>query len=326
MEGKCKVLVTRHIPYVLEQLAKDPNVIVDCYEHADVAIPPAELVARAAGCTGILCMITDKITPQVLDSAGPSLQVVSTISAGFDHIDVAACRARGVAVGHTPGCLHVSTAELAVSLTFAIKRRLLESHKSAVAGEWGVIQVYQYCGSDVSGCTVGVIGLGEIGLAYARMLQNGFGCRILYTGPREKAAADLGGLRATFVDLPTLLSESDVVSLHCPLTPATRHLIDAPALGLMKPGAVLINTARGDVVDQDALVAALQSKPIAAALDVTTPEPLPPAHPLFHLPNCIVVPHIASATLRTRHAMCDRGLANVLAGVASRPLPTPVPQ
>ncbi|KDO28165.1 hypothetical protein SPRG_06212 [Saprolegnia parasitica CBS 223.65] len=312
MDVKCKVLVTRHIPYVLEQLAKNPSLVVDCYEHADVAIPPAELVARAAGCTGILCMITDKITPQVLDSAGPSLKVVSTISAGFDHIDVAACRARGVAVGHTPGCLHVSTAELAVSLTFAIKRRLLESHKSAIAGEWGVIQVYQFCGSDVSGCTVGVVGLGEIGIAYARMLQNGFGCRILYSGPREKTAADLGDLRATFVDLPTLLSESDVVSLHCPLTPAT-------------PRRRSHQHGTRDVVDQDALVAALQSKPIAAALDVTSPEPLPPAHPLFHLPNCIVVPHIASATLRTRHAMCDRGLANVLAGVASRPLPTPVP-
>ncbi|OQR91766.1 glyoxylate reductase/hydroxypyruvate reductase [Achlya hypogyna] len=327
-----KLLVTRHIPYVLEQLAKNPTIRVDCYEAPDTPMPPDELTARAVGCDGVLIMHTDKITGSVLDAMGPTVQVISTISAGYDHVDVPACRARGVAVGNTSGCLHVSTAELAVSLTFAAKRRLAESHKCAAAGDWGkplpedVAHVYchpRFCGSDVSNCTVGVVGLGEIGLTYARMMHFGFQCRILYTGRHEKT--DLGGLPATFVDLPTLLAESDIVSLHCPLSEATRHLIDAGALRCMKRTAVLINTARGGIVDQDALAAALAAKTIAGAgLDVTTPEPLPSSHALFQAPNCLIVPHIGSATTRTRQAMCDRAIANAVAGMAGRPLPSPV--
>ncbi|OQR99548.1 glyoxylate reductase/hydroxypyruvate reductase [Thraustotheca clavata] len=318
---KRKVLVTRFVPYVLEQLAKDPTIEVDCYERDDEAIPLNELITRAAGCVGILCIISDKITKQVLDAAGPTLKVVSTISAGYDHIDIALCRERGIKVGHTPGCLHICTAELAVGLTLAAKRRLFESNRCASEGDWGVIQMY--CGTDVSGCTVGIIGLGEIGLAYARMMQYGFQCKILYTGPREKTIPQ--GINATYVDLNRLLEQSDVVSVHCPLNADTRYLINAQAFERMKKDAVLVNTARGDVVDQEALLNALQSSKIAAAaLDVTSPEPLPRTHPLFQQRNCIIVPHIASATIRTRHAMCDRGLANLVAGISDQPLPNPV--
>ncbi|GMF10258.1 unnamed protein product [Phytophthora lilii] len=248
------------------------------------------------------------------------------MSVGYNHIDVEACRARNVKVGYTPGVLDVSTAETAVALTFAAKRRLLECAASAKAGEWGVWQPFQYCGSDVTGSTVGVVGLGRIGTTYARMLKNGFNCKILYAGPREKTenAKSLGGESDSvkFVDMETLLRESDIVSLHQPLTEATRGSIGAMELQLMKESAVLINTGRGELVDQDALVQALKSKTIAAAgLDVTTPEPLSPTHPLFSLQNCVVMPHIGSATVKTRQAMADIAVANLAAGVLEENLP-----
>ncbi|ETL82031.1 hypothetical protein L917_17741, partial [Phytophthora nicotianae] len=174
---------------------------------------------------------------------------------------------------------------------------------------------FQYCGSDVTGSSVGVVGLGRIGTTYARMLKNGFNCKILYTGPREKPenAKSLGGELGSveYVDMETLLRESDIVSLHQPLTEVTRGSIGAKELEFMKSSAVLINTGRGELVDQDALVEALQNKAIAAAgLDVTTPEPLPPTHPLFSLENCVVMPHIGSATVKTRQAMADIAVAN----------------
>ncbi|KAF4317905.1 hypothetical protein BBO99_00005316 [Phytophthora kernoviae] len=266
-----------------------------------------------------------RVDAEVLDAAGPSLRVVSTMSVGYNHIDVEACKARNVRVGYTPGVLDVSTAETAVALTFAAKRRLLECAKSAQHGEWGVWQPFQYCGSDVTGCTVGVVGLGRIGTTYARMLKNGFNCKILYTGPREKPGnvRSLGGEPGSveFADMETLLRRSDVVSLHQPLTDENRDGFGAEQLALMKPNAVLINTGRGELVDQDALVNALRSKAIAAAgLDVTTPEPLPPTHPLFSLENCVVIPHIGSATVKTRQSMADIAVANLAAGIQEQKL------
>lgn len=246
------------------------------------------------------------------------------MSVGFNHIDVPSCEARGVHVGYTPGVLDVSTAETAVALTFAAKRRVLECAKSARDGDWGVWQPFQYCGTDVTGCTVGVVGLGRIGAAYASMMKRGFNCKILYTGPREKReAASAIGDGVEYVDMDTLLVKSDVVSLHQPLTDATRGCINAEALGRMKRGSVLINTSRGEVVDQEALYDALiGGKTLAAAgLDVTSPEPLPPSHKLFSLSNCVIVPHIGSATVATRQAMADIAVENLLAGVLGDPLP-----
>ncbi|GMF41252.1 unnamed protein product [Phytophthora fragariaefolia] len=245
------------------------------------------------------------------------------MSVGYNHIDVEACRARNVRVGYTPGVLDISTAETAVALTFATKRRILECAASAKNGEWGVWQPFQYCGSDITDSTVGVVGLGRIGTTYARMLKNGFNCKILYTGPREKPenANSIGG-SVEYVDMETLLRQSDIVSLHQPLTAGTRGSIGAKELQIMKPSAVLINTGRGELVDQDALVKALTSKAIAAAgLDVTTPEPLSPSHPLFSLENCVVMPHIGSATVKTRQAMADIAVTNLAAGILDDKLP-----
>ncbi|KAG3161112.1 hypothetical protein PC128_g20860 [Phytophthora cactorum] len=327
-----KVFFSRNVPYAIEQfsqrLAKAGAnaVAVEAFSSEESCISREELLKRVKGCTGLFCLLTDKVDAEVLDAAGPSLRVVSTMSVGHNHIDVEACKARNVRVGYTPGVLDVSTAETAVALTFAAKRRLLECSVSAKNGEWGVWQPFQYCGSDVTGSTVGVVGLGRIGTTYARMLKHGFNCKILYTGPREKPenAKSLGGEPGSvqYVDMETLLCDSDIVSLHQPLTEATRGSIGAKELEVMKPSAVLINTGRGELVDQDALVKALRNKAIAAAgLDVTTPEPLPPTHPLFSLENCVVMPHIGSATVMTRQAMADIAVANLVAGILGEKLP-----
>ncbi|OWZ23940.1 Glyoxylate reductase/hydroxypyruvate reductase [Phytophthora megakarya] len=327
-----KVFFSRNVPYAIEQfrqhLAKaGANAVsIESFASEENCISREELLKSVKGCTGLFCLLTDKVDAEVLDAAGPSLRVVSTMSVGYNHIDVEACKARNVRVGYTPGVLDVSTAETAVALTFAAKRRLLECAASAKNGEWGVWQPFQYCGSDVTGSTVGIVGLGRIGTTYARMLKNGFNCKILYTGPREKLenAKLVGGDSSSvkFVDMKTLLRESDIVSLHQPLSEATRSSIGANELDIMKSSAVLINTGRGELVDQDALVEALKNKSIAAAgLDVTTPEPLSPTHPLFSLNNCVVMPHIGSATVKTRQAMADIAVSNLSAGVLEESLP-----
>lgn len=303
-----------------------PSVAFQVESHAaeNTAIPREELLKRVEGCAGVFCLLTDRFDAEVLKRAGPQLRVVSTMSVGFNHVDVPACEAHHVHVGYTPGVLDVSTAETAVALTFAAKRRVLECAQSAKDGTWGVWEPFQYCGTDVSGCTVGVVGLGRIGATYAGMMKRGFNCKILYTGPREKlnVARSIGD-DVEYVDMDTLLARSDVVSLHQPLTDATRGCINAAALAKMKRGSVLINTSRGEVVDQDALVDALvKGETLAVAgLDVTTPEPLPPTHKLFSLANCVIVPHIGSATVATRQAMADIAVRNLLAGVLGEPLP-----
>ncbi|KAL4117212.1 hypothetical protein PRIC2_011204 [Phytophthora ramorum] len=325
-----KVFFTRNWPYATDLLRQriggSAAIEIDVFPSEDTCIPREELLQRVKGCSGIFCLYTDTIDSELLDAAGPSLRVISTTSVGYNHIDVEVCRARNIRVGHTPGVLDVAVAETAVALTFATKRRLLECAASAKAGEWGVWQPFQYCGSDITGSTVGVVGLGRIGAAYARMLKNGFNCKILYTGPREKpdVAKSLGGEAGSvkYVDMETLLRQSDVISLHQPLTDASRGSIGAKELAIMKPSAVLINTGRGELVDQDALVEALRNKTIAAAgLDATTPEPLPPSHPLFSLENCIVLPHVGSASTKTRQLMAKMAVDNVFAGVTGEEPP-----
>ena len=259
----------------------------------------------------------------MLDAAGPQLRVVSTMSVGYDHIDVAACRAQGVAIGHTPGVLTETTAELAVALLLATARRLPEAWQAVKTGAWGAWHPVWMTGVDLFGSTVGVVGLGRIGAAVAQRLA-GFGCRLLYTGtvPKPAVADPLG---AHFVDFATLLAESDFVTIHAPLHAATQHLFNAAAFAQMKRSAILINTSRGGVVDQEALYTALTTGQIAAAgLDVTTPEPLPPDHPLLTLPNCVVLPHIGSASVATRTRMAVMAADNLVAGVTGQPLPNPV--
>lgn len=312
-----KIVVTRCVPQpVLDQLAEAAR--LKLWE-GDAPIPRQTLLEWLPGCAGLYCLLTDAIDTAVLDVAGEGLRVVSQMAVGYDNIDVAACTARGIPVGNTPGVLTETTAELAVVLMLATARRLVEAAEFVKAGRWETWRPMELTGRDVAGSTVGIVGLGRIGKAVAQRLQ-GFGCRPLYTQPDpDPAAAEFG---AAYVDLETLLRSSDFVTLHTPLTEETRGLIGTAELTMMKPEAILINTSRGPVVDQAALLAALQEGAIAAAgLDVTDPEPMAPDNPLLALPNVIVLPHIGSASIRTRTRMAEIAAENLLAGLRGERLP-----
>ena len=289
-------------------------------------LPPArdELLRRIAGCDGVLTLLTDRVDDEFLDVAGPRLKVVANYAVGFDNIDVDACARRGVAVGNTPGVLTETTADLAWALLMAAARRVAEGDRYVRDGRWKTWGPMLLLGPDVHGSTLGIVGFGRIGQAVARRAQ-GFGMRIVYHDVQELPSEVTGPLRATYRPLESLLAESDFVSLHVNLSPDTRHLIDARTLALMKPTAVLVNTSRGPVVDGQALADALREGTIwAAALDVTDPEPIPVDDPLVALDNCLIVPHIASASRATRAKMAEMAAANLLAGVVGQPLPTPV--
>jgi lactate dehydrogenase-like 2-hydroxyacid dehydrogenase len=317
-----RVFVARRIPAAgLDAIAAACE--LDVWED-ELPPPRDELLARVAGCDGILTLLTDRVDDALLDAAGPGLKVVSNYAVGHDNIDGAACARRGIAVGNTPGALTETTADLAWALILAASRRVVEGDRYVHDGRWRTWGPLLLMGSDIHGATLGVVGLGRIGQAVARRAL-GFGMTVLYSS-RNEVAEDLESeLRATYVSLPELLERSDIVSLHVSLAPDTRGLIDAAALARMKPTAVLVNTSRGPVVDQAALAAALRDGVIAAAgLDVTDPEPIPADDPLLALENCIVLPHIASATLATRGRMAAMAAANLLAGVRGEPLPTQV--
>jgi len=287
--------------------------------------PPREaLLDAVAGCDGILTLLTDRVDDELLDAAGPRLRVVSNYAVGFDNIDVAACTRRGIPVGNTPGVLTESTADLAWTLLMAAARRIPEGVDHVRAGRWKTWGPLLLLGPDVHGATLGIVGFGRIGQAVARRAA-GFGMTVLYHDVAPVPAAVEAELGATWVSFEELLARADFVTLHVNLTAETRGLIDAAALTRMRPSAILVNTSRGPVVDTDALVEALRAGTIAAAaLDVTDPEPLPADHPLVGMDNCLVVPHVASATLATRGAMAEKAAANLLAGLAGEPLPDPV--
>ena len=289
-------------------------------------LPPtrAELLRRARGCDGLLTLLTDKVDDELLEVVGRGLKVVSNFAVGYDNIDVAACARRGVLVGNTPGVLTETTADLAWALMLAAMRRLPEGDRYVRAGDWRTWGPQLLMGGDIHGATLGIVGFGRIGQAVARR-ASGFGMTVLYSS-RTAAPADVEAeLEVRRVDLDDLLATSDIVSLHCPLVPETRGLIDAAALALMKPTAVLVNTSRGPVIDQAALAVALRTGAIAAAaLDVTDPEPIAPDDPLLSLDNCLVVPHIASASRATRGRMASMAAANLIAGVRGEPLPNQV--
>jgi glyoxylate reductase len=317
-----RVFVARRIP----DAGLDPIAAV-C--EADVwqdELPPQrdELLRRVVGCDGILTLLTDRVDDALLDAAGPGLKVVSNYAVGYDNIDVPACVRRGIAVGNTPGALTETTADLAWALILAASRRVVEGDRYVREGRWKTWGPRLLLGSDVHGATLGVVGLGRIGQAVARRAA-GFGMTVLYSSRSQVDPAIETELGATYVSLPELLERSDIVSLHVSLATDTRGLIDAVSLARMKPTAVLVNTARGPVVDAVALADALRNGVIAAAaLDVTDPEPIPADDPLLSLDNCIVVPHIASASGATRGRMAAMAAANLLAGVRGEPLPTPV--
>ncbi len=290
----------------------------------DLPPPREELLRRVAGVRGLLSLLTDRVDDELLDAAGPQLRVVSNFAVGFDNVDVAACTRRGVAVGNTPGVLTETTADLAFALLMAAARRIPEGYDYVRAGRWRTWGPLLLLGSDVHGATLGIVGFGRIGREMARRAR-GFSMTVLYHDAVRASAEDEAALEARFVSLEELLAASDFVTLHVNLTPETRHLVDAAALRRMKPSAILVNTSRGGVVDQAALYEALRDGVIgAAALDVTDPEPMAADDPLLTLPNCLIVPHIASASHVTRGRMAEMAAANLLAGLRGEALPTPV--
>jgi lactate dehydrogenase-like 2-hydroxyacid dehydrogenase len=316
------VFVTRVIP--AEGL--DPvRAACDVDLWTDELPPPRdELLRRVAGVDGLLSLLTDRVDDELLDAAGPQLKVVSNFAVGFDNIDVPALSRRGIPAGNTPGVLTETTADLAFALLMAAARRIPESVDYVRDGRWNTWGPMLLMGVDVHGATLGIVGFGRIGRELARR-GRGFGMRILYHDVHPATPEDEAELGAARVELDELLAESDFVSLHVNLTDDTHHLIDADALRAMKPTAVLVNTSRGPVVDPDALTAALRDGQIfAAGLDVTEPEPLPADHPLVGLANCVVVPHIASASKVTRGKMAAMAAANLLAGLRGERLPTPI--
>ena len=287
--------------------------------------PPREaLLAAIEGCDGVLTLLTDRVDDEFLDRAGPQLKVVSNYAVGFDNVDVAACTRRGMPVGNTPGVLTDTTADLAFALLMAAARRLPEGDRYVRAGRWKTWGPMLLMGPDVHGSTLGIVGFGRIGQALARRAM-GFGMTILYHDVARVDPAVEAEFGATFVPLEELLARADFVSLHVNLTAETRHLMNADRLRSMKSSAVLVNTSRGPVVDPAALYEALRDGVIfAAGLDVTDPEPIPVDDPLLTLDNCLVVPHIASASRATRGKMASMAAANLLAGVRGERLPTPV--
>jgi glyoxylate reductase len=281
---------------------------------------PTELRDRVKDCDGLVSLLTDRVDAQLLDAA-PRLKVVSNFAVGFNNVDVPACTARGVKVGNTPGVLTDATADIAVTLLLAAARRLGESATDAKEGRWLTWEPLGWLGQDLNGRTLGIVGMGRIGFAAAKRLHHGWGMNVIYTARTDKPDADRD-LKAKRVEMDELLARSDYVSVHADLNPTTKGLFGASQFGKMKRTAVFVNTSRGPLVDQVALAKALRSGTIfAAGLDVTDPEPLPAEHELFKLPNCVVAPHIASATVDTRNAMARLCAANLLAGVRGESLP-----
>jgi glyoxylate reductase len=317
-----KVFVSRVIPEEGLRLVRDA---CDAEIWQGELPPPRDALLRAVeGCDGVLTLLTDRVDDEFLDRAGGHLKVVSNFAVGFDNIDVAACTRRGIPAGNTPGVLTETTADLAWALLMAAARRLPEADAYVRAGKWKTWGPMLLLGPDVHGATLGIIGFGRIGQAVARRAR-GFGMRVLYHDPRRATPGVEAEYGAEYRTLEGILPESDFVTLHVDLRPETRGLINAERLAWMKPTAVLVNTSRGPVVESDALVDALRDGTIAAAaLDVTDPEPLPADHPLVGLGNCLVVPHIASASRATRGRMAQMAAANLLAGVRGERLPTPI--
>lgn len=306
---KPKVLVTHRL---FESVRRLLNEHVDAeFWMQPERIDRQELLRRVADKDGLICILTDKVNGEFLQAA-PKLRIAATVSVGFDNIDVNACTQRRVVATNTPGVLDDTTADFAWCLLMAIARRLVEGDSWVRSGTWPGWDLDQLCGADVWGKTLGIIGFGRIGREMARRAL-GFKMRVLYSAQTRAPKEVESELKAAFANLGRLLAESDFVSLHVPLTPQTRHLIDAEALAMMKPSAYLINTARGPVVDEDALVQALQKSWIAgAALDVYENEPtVNPA--LLNCKNVVLSPHLGSASIETRTKMAMTAAQNVIA-------------
>lgn len=314
-----KVFVTRIIPDIgmemLHQIAEIeiwPNRLPPPYE---------VLLEKVKGQDGLLCLLTDQIDNNLLESTGNSLKVISQMAVGYDNIDIAAATAKGIPIGHTPGVLTDATADLTWALLMAAARKLLEADKFTRSGDWKTWEPTLLLGADISGATLGIVGCGRIGKAVAQRAA-GFGMRILYYNRNQLDSAIEQSLGLEYKPFDTLLAESDFVTIHSGLSKDNYHLFSDAQFQLMKPSAILINTARGGIVDPDALYRAIANGKIAAAaLDVTEPEPIPLDSPLLTLENIIIMPHIGSASRQTRDKMAVMAASNLAAGLKGEKLP-----
>lgn len=316
MSSPFDVYVTRRIPEAGLTMIREA---CDMRVWEETLPPPRDVILEeVAESDGLLCLLSDDVDAQVMDAG--DLRVISQYAVGVDNVDLEAATERGIPVGHTPGVLTDATADLTFALLMAAARRLPEGVRKVADGDWLTWEPRGLLGADVWGATLGIIGLGRIGTAVARRAR-GFNMRVLYDDPHRhpELEEELGILHTSF---DNLLKQADFVTVHTPLVPETHHLIDEAAFHRMKPTAILINAARGEIVDTEALVRALEEGWISrAALDVTDPEPLPADHPLVGMPNCIVVPHIGSATVTARDRMAEIAAENLLAGLRGERLP-----
>lgn len=315
------VFVTRHLTSEAETRL---NAFCQA-EYWPEETPPSRdiLLEKTRTVDGLVCLLSDPIDAEIIHHAG-NLKVISQVAVGVDNIDLAAAAARGIPVGHTPDLLTDATADMAFTLLLAAARRLGEAMDYARGGKWKTWGLTTLLGEDVYKATLGIIGLGRIGQAVARRAR-GFDMHILYHNRNRHPEVE-AALGITCASLDDLFRQSDFISLHLPLTAETAGMVGAPEFAIMKPHAVLVNTARGGVVDTEALVTALKTGQIGyAALDVTDPEPLPPSHELYSLPNAIVVPHIGSATRTARNNIALLAVDNLIAGLKGEPLPKSVP-
>ena len=311
------VFVTRHLPCSFDRLRQIATVEV----WPERQPPPYNLLMeKVKHLDGLLCLLTDRIDRSLI-AAASSLKVISQMAVGYDNIDIAAATTRKIPVGHTPGVLTDATADFTWALLMAAARQVVAADGFVRAGQWQTWEPDLLLGASVAGATLGIVGLGRIGQAVARRAR-GFEMRILYTSRQRRSLELEQDLGAEFVSLEQLLEWSDFVTLHTPLSPATHHLFCDREFERMKSSAVLINTARGAIVDPDALYRALKSNQIAAAaLDVTEPEPIPPDSPLLALDTLIVAPHIGSASHQARSKMATMATDNLIAGLLGNCLP-----
>jgi len=320
-----RVVLTRRLPAALLarlRAALPPGAAL-AYHDSDAPMPRAELLAACAGASALLCTLSDAVDEELVRAAGASLRVVSTMSVGYSHCDVAALRAARARLGHTPGVLTDATADLVLGLLLATSRRIVEAAAAARSGAWAAWQPFWMTGKELSGARVGVIGMGRIGAAVARRLR-GFGCEVVYDG-RSGAKPELDAALGTrWLPRAELLASSDFVVCVCALTAETRGMLGAAAFAQMRDDVVFVNASRGEVVDQPALLAALEARPrMRAGLDVCSPEPLPLDHPLLAHPRCLVLPHIGSAGERCRERMAELMVDNALAALAGDGAPMP---
>jgi len=317
-----KVFVTRKIPESGIELLRKAGLEVEISDF-DGVLPREQLLQKVKGADAILSLLTDKMDAELMDAAGPQLKIIANYAVGYDNINLADAAARKIIITNTPDVLTESVAEHAIALIFGLAHRIVESDQYMRDGKYTGWAPMLFLGNDLIGKTLGLVGLGRIGTAVARRLHDGFEMKILYYDAKRNEELEKK-YNLQFVDLPSLLKEADFVSIHVPMTPETKHLINADKLNLMKKTAYLINTSRGPIVDENALVAALRDGIIrGAALDVYEQEPKM-AEGLAQLPNMVLTPHTASATEETRSAMSDLAAKNIIAVLSGEPAITPV--